>query len=494
MGENVAHITTKFLDYAHHVQAPDHVLQFVSAKMTVETISTDEGEHVIDYLVSAEGPKRLNRATYEQMKTNAAAWLKAQQKKGAAIAETSDDTTSVLDFGDGFRIVRLVGKNAYKREGFLMAHCVASYYGRNVEVYSLRDAQNMPHATMEKNQQLKGKGNGDIHPKYVGYVVKFLEHIGMTVGPDEMQHLGYLDVQEFQDDLHADVQANLYKNRYWPKEKPLLAKDGAPLATFLLWKQCPPVTITKGKLKFNFNLQHFIKRSIEYIFSKTKKTDQKVTNRNYSGASSTGNYSGASSSGNYSGASSSGYQSGASSSGYQSGASSTGNYSGASSSGNYSGASSSGDYSGASSSGNCSGASSSGDYSGASSSGYQSGASSSGYQSGASSSGYQSGASSTGNYSGASSSGNCSRASSSGDYSTVEAGPGAVGLAVGFATRGRGKIGGWLVLTECGKDPATEQSMVQDVRVAKIDGTTIKEDTWYTLTGGQFVEWTEEAK
>lgn len=38
-----------------------------------------------------------------------------------------------------------------------MSHCVASYYGRNAKIYSLRDSKNKPHCTIEDGQQVKGK-------------------------------------------------------------------------------------------------------------------------------------------------------------------------------------------------------------------------------------------------------------------------------------------------------------------------------------------------
>ena len=38
-----------------------------------------------------------------------------------------------------------------------MSHCVASYYGRDVEIYSLRDKKNLPHCTLEKDNQIKGE-------------------------------------------------------------------------------------------------------------------------------------------------------------------------------------------------------------------------------------------------------------------------------------------------------------------------------------------------
>lgn len=162
----------KYLEYAKTFGASEEV-QFWIAHNLVNYLEKnpevqDEIEHIIDYLISKDAPARLRGMAYAEAKSNAEKWVKAQAKKGEDIKETDKDTETVLDFNDGFRIVKLVGENAYKREGFLMRHCVASYFGKNTEIYSLRDKDNLPHCTMEKDQQIKGKGNGDIHPRYVG--------------------------------------------------------------------------------------------------------------------------------------------------------------------------------------------------------------------------------------------------------------------------------------------------------------------------------------
>lgn len=176
----------KYLEYAKTFNASEEVIYWVEHNLTNHLKSNpenqDEIEHTLDYLISSDAPKRLKAMSYEEAVKNAEKWLKAQQKKGQDIKEKPEDTEVVLDFKDGFKIVKLIGENAYKREGYLMSHCVASYYGKGKEIYSLRDSDNLPHCTMEKDQQVKGKGNGNIHPKYISYVVKFLEHVGMTVG------------------------------------------------------------------------------------------------------------------------------------------------------------------------------------------------------------------------------------------------------------------------------------------------------------------------
>ena len=67
------------------------------------------------------------------------------------------DFDIALDFKDGFKFVLLKSESAYAREGKIMSHCAASYFGRNSKIYSLRDENNNPHCTIEEDNQIKGK-------------------------------------------------------------------------------------------------------------------------------------------------------------------------------------------------------------------------------------------------------------------------------------------------------------------------------------------------
>jgi hypothetical protein len=181
---------------------------------------------------------------------------------------------------------------------------------------------------------------------------------------------------------------------------------------------------------------------------------------------------------------SSGYSSTAGSSGYCSTAGSSGDSSTAGSSGNYSTAGSSGYSSTAGSSGNSSTAGSSGYCSTAGSSGYCSTAGSSGNSSTAGSSGYCSTAGSSGDYSTAGSSGNSSTAAATGAYCRAKAdGKDNVAVANGAHSKARGALGCYLVLTEYGDD-----GNMLWAKMAKVDGTSVKESVWYTLKNGEFVE------
>jgi hypothetical protein len=165
-------------------------------------------------------------------------------------------------------------------------------------------------------------------------------------------------------------------------------------------------------------------------------------------------------------------------------AGSSGDYSTAGSSGYSSTAGSSGDYSTAGSSGDYSTAGSSGDYSTAGSSGDYSTAGSSGYYSTAGSSGYSSTAGSSGDYSTAGSSGDYSTAAATGAYCGAKAdGKDNVAVANGAHSKARGVLGCYLVLTEYDND-----GNMLWAKMAKVDGTHIKENVWYTLKNGEFAE------
>ncbi len=267
---------------------------------------------------------------------------------------------------------------------------------------------------------------------------------------------------------------------------------------------------TELTVKGEVNFAGLVKATVNAVFNRVKGKGP-FSSGDYSTAGSSGDYSTAGSSGYSSTAGSSGYSSTAGSSGNCSTAGSSGNYSTAGSSGYSSTAGSSGDYSTAGSSGysstagssgysstagssgNCSTAGSSGDCSTAGSSGDYSTAGSSGDCSTAGSSGDCSTAGSSGNCSTAGSSGDCSTAGSSGDCSTAAAtgaycsakadGKDSIAVVNGACGKACGALGCYLVLTEYDDD-----GNMLWAKMAKVDGTHIKENVWYTLKNGEFAE------
>lgn len=196
--------------YAEHLGANSEVFVWLrtAAKnaLAKQTVTESELEHILDYLVSPAGPKRLQKMSVADAKRKAKEWSEANQKKGKNLSDEADDIETIHDFLDGTRIVRLKSKKAFQREGFLMSHCVGGYDANSSDchIYSYRDAKNMPHATFEvrKNNneivQIKGKGNGPIHPKYIHPILAFLKSIGMEIRPNDMQNLGYYHLHKDQ--------------------------------------------------------------------------------------------------------------------------------------------------------------------------------------------------------------------------------------------------------------------------------------------------------
>lgn len=81
-------------------------------------------------------------------------------------------------------------------------------------------------------------------------------------------------------------------------------------------------------------------------------------------------------------------------------------------------------------------------------------------------------------------SGDCSTGAASGNYCRAEAfGKDSIAVANGAHSNARGAIGCYLVLTEYDDDG----SMIC-AKMSQVDGKTIKENVWYILKNGEFVE------
>lgn len=171
-------------------------------------------EHILDYIYSNQD-KEFN-FNYTHLLNKANKWTK---KLIESTVKTNDEeewaTEIIKEFENGFKIVKLVSEESYKREWALMSHCVGSYYWRDVEIYSLRDENNFPHCTIENWNQIKGKGNWKIIPKYIKYVVEFLEYTGMNIRESEMNNLWYINVDFFKKQGFIKEWITLFRDRYY---------------------------------------------------------------------------------------------------------------------------------------------------------------------------------------------------------------------------------------------------------------------------------------
>ena len=217
----------------------------------------------------------------------------------------------------------------------------------------------------------------------------------------------------------------------------------------------------KISVKAEIGIAGIIKAGVEYIKEQVNWEDDKATN--------TGNYSAATNTGNYSAATNTGNRSAATNTGNYSAATNTGNYSAATNTGNYSAATNTGYQSAATNTGNYSAATNTGD------------------QSAATNTGNRSAATNTGNYSAATNTGDQSAATNTGYRSAaIVEGKESIALATGINSKAKGKIGCFIVLAEW-KEINYEYHIV-DIKSAKVDGENIKEDTFYMLKDGKFVE------
>ena len=162
-----------------------------------------------------------------------------------------------------------------------------------------------------------------------------------------------------------------------------------------------------------------------------------------------------------------GYQSAATNTGYRSAATNTG------------------DQSAATNTGYRSAATNTGDQSAATNTGYRSAATNTGDQSAATNTGDQSAATNTGDQSAATNTGDQSAATNTGDQSAaIVDGKDSIAIVTGKDSKAKGALGCWIVLTERGNWDG-ETYPILSVQAFKVDGNSIKEDTFYKLVDGK---------
>ena len=168
---------------------------------------------------------------------------------------------------------------------------------------------------------------------------------------------------------------------------------------------------------------------------------------------------------------------------------SSGDYAKIGSSGDYAKIGSSGDYAKIGSSGNYAQIGSSGDAAQIGSSGNAAKIGSSGNYAQIGSSGDAAQIGSIGNAAQIGSIGNAAKIGSSGDYAQIESiGEDSVICCAGNNSMAKAKKGSWITLSEWDYSEDKKRDIPVCVRTEFVDGERIKEDTWYKLIDGEFVE------
>jgi hypothetical protein len=186
------------------------------------------------------------------------------------------------------------------------------------------------------------------------------------------------------------------------------------------------VAVSKLHIGVEIGLRGLIDAGVKFVLDRVKWEEAKESNT-----------------GDQSAATNTGYQSAATNTGYQSAATNTGDQSAATNTG---------------------------DRSAATNTGYRSAATNTGYQSAATNTGDQSAATNTGYQSAA-----------------IVEGKESIAIATGYESKAKGALGCWIVVTEWFEDDNFDYR-IKDVKSIRVDGENIKENTFYMLKNGEFIE------
>lgn len=162
-------------------------------------------EHIIHWFNAWEPDdprwkgERTTRICWHTAAREAAMWFKDVNEN--LWDYVKDKPPIIQTYEHGFYWVRLSTNLHFEREARLMQHCVGNggyyeaYRRGDTEYYSLRDAHNKPHCTVEvskKNRgnapgvvQCKGRCNQKPQPQYQKFIRRFFDDMGWTIIGDQ---------------------------------------------------------------------------------------------------------------------------------------------------------------------------------------------------------------------------------------------------------------------------------------------------------------------
>lgn len=142
--------------------------------------------------------------------------------------KTVNDTDVVFKCSDGYVFVKLVSKQDCAEEGKHMQHCVETYWRKiksnKCSIFSLRDQQNDPHATIEYNPgyktivQIKGKQNKSPIKKYTKYIKEFIAFLKPEITQTLFPYLPFAQVSAYIEDLTSYEVSQIAENESTPIE------------------------------------------------------------------------------------------------------------------------------------------------------------------------------------------------------------------------------------------------------------------------------------
>lgn len=138
------------------------------------------------------GRPRIDNYTFEQAMQAQDAWHKAMAGKGEGLVYGPTLAEQVVfspPEWKGWNVQKVITQNDLLVEGNLMSHCVGDYCKQvdsgDTEIYSLRDAQNKPHVTLEISrdnqvQQIYGPGNSEPKSEYKTLIAQWFAELKKT--------------------------------------------------------------------------------------------------------------------------------------------------------------------------------------------------------------------------------------------------------------------------------------------------------------------------
>lgn len=146
--------------------------------------------HIIDYFLSPNSKKRFDRMTWEEAEKQTLNW-DSWLKKRISDGDDPENVFKVFSLNNDWNAYMLKSPKALSYEGAKMQHCVGggSYNDRvkngKIIIYSLRDKNDNPHATIEYNvennyiHQIQGKNNKPLKQEYIPQLHLFLKKINI---------------------------------------------------------------------------------------------------------------------------------------------------------------------------------------------------------------------------------------------------------------------------------------------------------------------------
>ena len=230
-------------------------------------------------------------------------------------------------------------------------------------------------------------------------------------------------------------------------------------------------TTKKLKIGAKIGISGLIKAFVDFTLAKVKTEDTSTNTGSFSVSTNTGDWSASTNTGDCSASTNTGYWSASTNTGYCSASTNTGYCSVSTNTGDRSASTNTGDRSVSTNTG---------DRSASTNTGYCSASTNTGYCSASTNTGYCSASTNTGDCSASTNTGDCSASSVEGKNSFA--------IVTGINSKAKGKLGCYIAVAEWKQKDNGEYDLI-NFKTHKVDGKVVKEDTYYTLKNGKFVEY-----